>query len=177
MQVPEQYYGIIFALLQFAASVTARRSEKMHKALRNKTLTYLTIPVTVSCILVGFVGKDALSRSSLILIFLLYLIQYAAKGPYRGLMERYLQNFTNRKIRPKITALKNLSANLITAMITILCALLLEVTTTANTFIIIGCITTLIAVLLLDYMRDKVGLKPEKYNKEEMKYSLYKPNK
>ena len=92
-------------------------------------------------------------------------------------MERYLQNFTNRKIRPKITALKNLSANLITAMITILCALLLEVTTTANTFIIIGCITTLIAVLLLDYMRDKVGLKPEKYNKEEMKYSLYKPNK
>lgn len=177
MQVPEQYFGIIFALLQFAASVTARQSEKIHKALRNKTLTYLTIPVTVSCILVGFVGKDPLSRSSLILIFLLYLIQYAAKGPYRGLMERYLQNFTNRKIRPKITALKNLSANLITAIISLICAFLLEITTTANTFIIIGCITTLIAVLLLDYMRGKVGLKPEKYSKEEMKYSLYKPNK
>lgn len=177
MHVPEEYFGIIFALLQFAAAITARKSEKIHRTLRNKTLTYLTIPVTISCILIGFIGKDTLSRSSLILIFLLYLVQYAAKGPYRDLMDRYLNNFTNRKIRPKITALKNLSLNLVTALITLLCAGLLEITTTANTFIIIGCVTTISAVLLLDYMRGKVGLKPEKYSKEEMKYSLYKPNK
>lgn len=172
MAVPEQYFGIIFAILQFVAAFTSRLASRLHSNFRNKTLTYLIIPVTVSCMMIGFIGTDTLSKSSLILIFLLYLIQYACKGPYHGLMVRYMNNFTNRTIRPKITALKNLSANLFTAIISMICAMLLEITNTANTFIIIGCISTIGAVLLLDYMRDKVGLKPEKYGKEDIKYGM-----
>ena len=175
--VPSVYFGIIFAILQFSAAITARYSEQVHKIFRNKTIAVLTLPVTFSCILIGFIGKDPLSKSSLILIVLLFLIQYAAKGPYRALLARYLNNFTNRKIRPKLTALRNLSSNLLTAIISAICALLLEITTTANTFIIIGCLTTIAAVWLLDDMRGKVGLKPYQYSKEDLKYSLYRPDK
>lgn len=171
MQVPEQYFGIVFAILQMIAAVTSRKADKIQKELKNKTLTYLCLPVAVSCILIGFIGKEQFSNSALILIFLLYLVQYAIKGPYMSLMTRYLNNFTNRGIRPKITALKNLSANLLTACISLICAFMLSFTTTANTFIIVGCITTIAIVLILDYMRDKVGLKPEQYSKEDMKYS------
>ena len=177
MKVPEAYFGIIFAVLQFSAAITARYSEQVHKIFRNKTIAVLTLPTTISCILIGFIGKDTLSSSSLILVVLLFLIQYAAKGPYRALLARYLNNFTNRKIRPKLTALRNLSSNLVTAIVSFICALLLEITTTANTFIIIGCIATIAAVLLLDYMRDRVGLKPSLYSKEDLKYSLYRPDK
>ena len=177
MQVPEAYFGIIFAVLQFAAAITARYSEQIHKIFRNKTIAVLTIPTTFSCILIGFIGKDPLSKSSLILVVLLFLIQYAAKGPYRALLARYLNNFTNRKIRPKLTALRNLSSNLLTALVSLICALLLEITTTANTFIIIGCLTTIMAVLLVDYMKGRVGLKPSEYSKEDLKYSLYRPDK
>ena len=176
MNVPEEYFGIIFAILQLGAGITARYSETVHKIFRNKTIAILTLPTVVSCIFIGFIGKDTLSKSSLILIVLLFLIQYAAKGPFRALLARYLNNFTNRGIRPKLTALRNLSANLFTAIISLICALLLEITTTANTFIIIGCITTIFAVLLLDYMRGRVGLKPNKYSKEDLKYSLYRPD-
>lgn len=174
--VPEAYFGIIFAILQIGAAITSRYSEKIHKTFRNKTLTYLTLPVTFSCILVGFIGKDSLSKSSLILIVLLFLIQYAIKGPYRALMSRYINNFTNRKIRPKLTALSYLLSNLFTAGVSLTCSLLLSITTTANTFIIVGCITTIFAVLILDYMRGRVGLKPEQYSKEDLKYSLYRPD-
>ena len=176
MQVPEVYFGIIFAIMQFLAAITARYSEKIHKIFRNKTIAVLTIPTTVSCILIGFIGKDALSKSSLILVVLLFSIQYMTKGPYRALLARYLNNFTNRRIRPKLTALRNLSSNLFTAIISLICAFLLEITTTANTFIVIGCITTIFGVLLLDYMRARVGLKPSKYSKEDLKYSLYRPD-
>ena len=55
MQVPEIYFGIIFALLQFSAAITARNSERFHKALRNKVLGFLTFPVTISCIIIGFI--------------------------------------------------------------------------------------------------------------------------
>lgn len=171
IQVPEQYFGIVFGILQFIAALTSRQANKLHSTFRNRTLTYLTLPVAISCIAIGFIGKDPLSTSSFILIFLLYLIQYAIKGPYMGLMTRYMNNFTNRGIRPKITALKQLSANLFTAIISMLCAILLDITTTANTFIIVGCIATIFIVLLLDYMRDKVGLKPKEYSEEDLKYS------
>ena len=92
-----------------------------------------------------------------------------------GLMSRYLNNFTNKKIRTKISAFKNLTANLATAIFTFICSVLLSMTTTANTFIIVGCIATISIVLILDYMRDKVGLKPEYYTKEDVKYSIRKP--
>lgn len=175
LNVPEQYFGIIFAILQIVAGISTRQAEQMQNILKNKTLAYLGLPLAISCMLIGFIGKDPLSKSSLILIVLLYIIQYAIKGPSFVLTSRYLNNFTNKKIRPKITALKNLSYNLCTAIILSLCAALLEITSTANTFIIMGGIVTICVVLLLDYMKDKVGLKPEEYGKEDLKYSIKRP--
>ena len=177
MKVPEQYFGIVFALLQLSAAFMARKTDKIQKMFKNKTLTFIGLPVTLSCILIGFVGLDTLSKSSFILIFLLFLIQYALKGPFQALMARYLNNFTNRKIRPKITALKYLTSNLFTALVSMLCAIMLGFTSTANTFIVVGCISTIFIVLLLDYMRGRVGLKPEQYGKEDLRYSLYRPDK
>ena len=177
MMVPEQYFGIVFAVLQFIAAISSRMTNKVQSTFKNKTLAFLSLPLTISCIVIGFIGGDPLSKSSFILIFLLYLIQYAIKGPYQALMGRYLNNFTNRKIRPKIVALKNLMANLFTAIVTLLSSLLLQITTTANTFIIIGCISTILVVLMLDYMKKRVGLKPSQYPKEDMKYSLVKTTK
>ncbi len=175
MQVPEAWFGIIFAALQIGAGLLARYQDKIQKALKNKTLTILSVPVTVSCILIGFIGKDPLSKSSLILIVLLYFIQQSVRGPYMGLMSRYLNNFTNKKIRSKISAFKNLTANLSIALFTFICSVLLNITSTANTFIIVGCIFTAALVIMLDYMRDKVGIKPEYYTKEDVKYSIKKP--
>ena len=48
--------------------------------------------------------------------------------------------------------------------------MLLNYTDSANTIIIVGCMMTILIILLLDYMRGKVGLKPEQYKKEDLKY-------
>ena len=80
-------------------------------------------------------------------------------------------------MRPKISALRYLTANLATAILSLISSGLLAITTTANTFIIIGCVTTIGIILLLDYMRDKVGLKPEEYNDEDIRYSINRPEK
>ena len=61
-------------------------------------------------------------------------------------------------------------------MISLLGALLLHYTTASNTILIIGCMSTIAMILLLDYMRGKVGLKPDKYNKEDLKYSQLQKN-
>jgi len=48
--------------------------------------------------------------------------------------------------------------------------MILNIASASNTLIIIGCISTAAIVILLDYMRDKVGLEPEKYDKYDTKY-------
>ena len=175
MRVPEVWFGFIFAGLQIGAGILARYQDRIQKRFKNKTLIVLSLPVTFSCILIGFIGKDPLSLSSMILITFLYFVQQSIKGPYMGLISRYLNNFSNKKIRSKISAFKNLTANLATAFVTYICSVLLSVSTTANTFIVIGCLSTIGIVLTLDYMRDKVGIKPEYYTKEDVKYSIHKP--
>ena len=153
----------------------ARFQDKIQKRFKNKTLTILSLPVALSCVLVGVVGKDGFSTSSMILIIFLYFIQQSVRGPYMGLMSRYLNNFTNKTIRSKVSAFKNLTSNFATAVFTAMCSLLLSITTSSNTFIIVGCMSIIALVLTLDYMRDKVGLKPEYYTEEDVKYSIRKP--
>ena len=56
------------------------------------------------------------------------------------------------------------------AIITLLASACLRITTTSNTILVIGCILTIVFVLLLDKMRTKVGLKPEEYPKKEIEF-------
>ncbi len=175
MQVPDLYFGIIFAALQFAAAITSRKTDVIQKTLKNKTLGVLAVPVALSCIFIGIIGYDNTSFSSVIMIFLLFLVQYLIKGPYMASMSRYLNNFTNKQIRPKISALKNLMSNLFVSLISLICAGLLTFTSSANTFIIIGCVSTLIVIYLIEYMKDKVGLKPNQYTEADIKYAINRP--
>lgn len=173
IQLPEQYFGIVFAISQIAASMCSRAQNLIHKRFRNSTLAHLGIPLTISCILIGFLSMIGNGFTSTFIIILLFVIQGAIKGPYNVLIYRYLNNFTNVNIRTKLATLRNIIYNTFTIIISLFGALLLHFTTASNTILIIGCISTIIMILLLDYMRGKVGLKPDKYNKEDLKYSNF----
>ncbi len=177
LNVSTANFGVIFALLQLAAAITARRAINLQQYFRNRVLMMCGIPIVISCIFIGIIGTTVDQSISVIVIFILFLVQFAIKGPYMASMSRYVSNFTNSKIRPKITAFKNLLSNLSVAIVSFICSAFLAITTSANTFIIIGCISTVLVILLLDYMRDKVGLKPEQYKDVDLKYATNKPKK
>lgn len=105
-----------------------------------------------------------------VIIVLLFVSQGAIKGAYNVLIYRYLNNFTNRKIRTKLATIRNMFYNISSILISLFGAMLLNYTDSANTIIIVGCMMTILIILLLDYMRGKVGLKPEQYKKEDLKY-------
>lgn len=171
IQLPEQYFGIIFAISQIAAAIYSRAQNLIHKRYRNKTLSFLGIPLTISCIIIGFLTMNKTSFFKTFIIITLFVLQGAIKGTYNVLIYRYLNNFTNKNIRTKLATIRNMVYNVFSIAISLLGALLLSYADAANTILIIGCITTIIIILLLDYMRGKVGLKPEKYNKQDLKYS------
>ena len=106
---------------------------------------------------------------NVIVVLIVFLIQYIVRGPFYPLIKRYLNNFTTVSLRTKISSSFNLLENILRFLITFIASNLLRVTTTANVFTILGCILTIMVVLMLDNMRKKVGLKPEQYTEKDTK--------
>lgn len=171
IKIEEQYFGIILAISQMTAAIFSRAQNIIHKRFRNRTLAFLGIPFAFSCIIIGFLAMLKTPFVATFIIIFLFVLQGAIKGAYNVLIYRYLNNFTNRHIRIKLATIRNMIYNACTTIITILGAALLSVTNAANTIFIIGCLSSVTIIILLDYMRGKVGLKPQNYKKEDLKYS------
>lgn len=169
IEIPSQYFGIIFAIMGLISGISAKNEGRIHKKFRNKTLASLAIPLVFSCIVLGIVCSMNISFTvNVVIVLVVFLAQYIAKGPFYPLIKRYLNNFTTASLRTKISSSYNLLENIFRFLITFLASNLLRVTTTATTFTILGCILGIVIVLMLDNMRKKVGLKPEQYSKKDI---------
>ena len=167
--MPEQYFGIIFAMLSIITGLYARGQGIIHKHHRNKTLTFLAIPMAISCLLMGIIILCGFSQLvTTLIILLLIVIATCTKGPYYVLIKRYLNNFTNSEKRIRIATVNNLLENAISSSLLFASSFILEYINITYTTIIIGSIFTIVLILLLDFMRDKVGLQPEEYTKNEI---------
>ena len=167
--IPSQYIGVIFAIMGLISGISAKNASKFHKKFRNKTLATLSIPLVFSCIILGLIcSTNTYFTINVTVVLMVFLVQYIVKGPFYPLVKRYMNNFTNTSLRIKISSSFNMLENILRFLITFMASVLLRITTTANTFTILGCILSIIVVLILDNMRKKVGLKPEQYSKREM---------
>ena len=172
-----QYFGIIYAILQIISGTTARYQNKVHNKFKNQTLAVLGIPLTISCILIGVLGNLKTDNFIFFVIMVLFIIQNVLKGPYRTLIVRYMNNFTNKSIRTKLATIESLAYYAITVIFSLTSSYLLERTSTANTFVVIGVISTFLIGILLYFMKGSVGLKPEEYPDEDLKYSHFNKEK
>lgn len=169
LQLPEQYYGIIFAVLGIISGITSQNSQWFHRRFRNTTLKVFGLSVSISMIFVGLCVIGGLNWGLCIEIILLcFLLQYIIKGPYYNLIKRYLNSFSTPTMRVKIYSASDLCYSIFRAGISFIASFLLGFASTSYVFVILGCSFTLFYIFLLDYMKDKVGLKPEQYSKQEI---------
>ena len=168
-----QYFGIIYAVLQIISGTTARYQNKINNKFKNETLAVLGIPLTISCILIGFLGNLNSDNFIFSVIMILFIIQNVLKGPYRTLIVRYMNNFTKKSIRTHLATIESLVYYGITVVFSLSNSWLLQKTTTANTFVVLGIVTTFLLGTLLYFMKGRVGLQPEQYPDEDLKYSHF----
>lgn len=171
LNLEAQYFGIVYAVLQIVTGTAARLQEKIHNKFKNETLAVLAIPLTIACICIGLLGKLPATDLTFSIIIILFIIQGMIKGPYRTLIVRYMTNFTNRNIRPKLATIQSFVYYGFSVVFSLLCSWLLETTSTADTFVIVGVISTFLIGALLYCMKGRVGLKPDEYPKEDLQYS------
>ena len=85
-------------------------------------------------------------------------------------MDKYLNSFSTREISTKIYSAKSVVTSIFSTIILQIASLVMDNFTTAKSFIIIGFSFFGAFILVLQYMKTRVGLKPEEYKKSDIEY-------
>ena len=128
VNMPEQYFGIIFAAMGIVAGISAKYQYKIHEKFRNKTLTFLGFPTALSFLILGFILMFNIdTKISIPIIIVLFILQYIMRGPYYVLIKRYLNNFTDSQKRVKIATVNNLLENFIASILMFASSFVLDI--------------------------------------------------
>ena len=169
--MPAKYLCIIFAILGMISGILAKKQEAFHEKFRNKSLCALLAIIGGTILIAGLCGTIAKQYSVFILfIVVTYMIRYSCQGIYYPLTERYLRNFSNEKIDTKIFTAKNFLKSILSAVIGIIGSFLLDRMNISYCMLIIGVSTIILTILMSQYMKTRVGLKPQEYSKEELRF-------
>lgn len=129
--VKEEYFGIIFAGLTCISAISSKYQNIFHKTFKNRVLTYFSLIFSGSFIIIGLTSIISQNYTfTLIVILLLYAIQYIIKGPYYTLIKRYLNSFSSSTMSTKIYSVNAIVESLCSGIMCYLASLLLEVTST-----------------------------------------------
>lgn len=161
--------GVVGAIHGIASAIGSKKQKEFHNRFRNKSLTYIAISFAISIILSGtIVILKAPFILEIIIVALSFVVIKVDNSMTLILIDRYLANFSNKKILPKIYSANAIVKNISRMVIGILGSILMTIIGSANAMVIVGIISLLIIVVLLKYMSTRVGLKPEEYKKEDI---------
>ena len=168
--------GYAGALNSLINAIASKKENKFNSILKNKSLTVLSLTLSISALVAGICGISGIRENlvGIIIILSTYMIFGFINGMYYTIIDRYLMNFANKEIDTQINSVYNLFRNATRMIFGYLASFILGVTTSANALIIVGIIFTIIYISISQYMKTRLGLKPDEYSKEERKYDELK---
>lgn len=169
--------GCAGAMNSLISAIASKRENKFNNIFKNKSLTVLSLGLSISAIIAGICGVLKLKENIIGILIILssYIVILGfVYGMYYTIIDRYLMNFANKEIDTKIMAVYNLIRNAFRVVFGFLASFILGIASSANALIIVGTIFTIIFIGINKYMKKRLGLKPEEYSKDERKYDEFK---
>ena len=168
--------GYAGAMESLISAIASKWENKFNSIFRNKSLTVLSVSLSISAIIAGSCGvlKIKAKIIGILIILSSYMILGFVCGMYYTIIDRYLMNFANKEIDTKIMAIYNFIKNAFRVLFGLLASFILGITPSANALIIVGMIFSIIFLIMNKYMKARLGLNPENYSKEERKYDELK---
>jgi len=170
MMVTEEQFSMIYAVLSLIAAISVTYSKKIQRKLKNKTLTFLSISYVFSIIFVGTIALSMSNNIALPFILIFYAIIRICDSQWFVTEYTYLRNFTTPESRSKISFTFELITCLGASIISFIGAMVLEYLSVRYAIILSGLLFLAIMVVILDYMRTRIGLKPTQYTKEDLEF-------
>lgn len=171
INVPAKYIGIILAALDMIQGMSATKANKFNEKHKNHSLTYIGIRMTVGIAIAGGVVVIGLSKiPQLAIIIFTYVLRMSDKGVFQIIRKRYMGNFMTPEMLTKIYAVYSLIASLFRMITGAIGSYLLTFMTIEYAMIVVGILFTIAILLFSQYMKTRIGLKPEEYTKKDIAY-------
>lgn len=166
--------GAIYAIMQIVAGLSSKNHDKFHEMCRNKSLAVIAISYTLACLISGIVATVKNPNFVVISIILIaYIIRYTGTGLYYVLIKKYMTNFTNVEVANKVYSANELVTGMGNSIICILGAIIVSHNSIMKSMIIFGIVFLTIMLVVICYMRERVGLRPNDYRKKDINYKEY----
>ena len=176
MMVTEEQFAMIYAVLSLIAAISVTYSKKIQKQLKNKTLTFLSLSYILSIVLVGTIALSIENSIALPFVLIFYAVTRICDSQWFITEYTYLRNFTTPESRNKISFTFELITCLGASIISFIGALVLEYLSVRYSIILLGLLFLAIIIVVLDYMKTRIGLKPSQYKKEDLEFTESKEN-
>lgn len=171
LQIPSYYIGFILAGFQMLVGIFSTKSIAFNNKYKNHSLTYIGLLMTLGSVILG-IGTmlNIPFEIQLMIVTIVFIVRAYAKGVYQVLKKRYMNNFSNNKILPKIYSINGIMTNMGKMIIGIIASSILSRTSIFNAVFILGIICTGFVMVLSIYSKSRLGLKPEEYDLKDIEY-------
>lgn len=164
-----QIIGAMAAIFGIISGMASKKQIEFHNLFRNHSLAIITVSASIAMIVSGgIVLIKAPFWICIVTILLFGIVAKADNAMNNILTNRYLGNFASQDMVSKIYASNSIARNLMRMIIGMAGSWLIAITTSANAMFYAGIVFLGISLVLILYMRPRVGLKPEEYAKEEI---------
>lgn len=172
LQVTEEQFSMIYAVLSLIAAISVTYSKKIQRYFKNKTLTVMSLSYVVSIILIGIISLKLTNNIALPLILIFYIVVRVCDSQWYVTEYTYLKNFTTPESRNKISFTFELITGIVASVMSLLGAAILDSLNIRVAILLLGLLFLAIMVVILDYMKTRIGLKPKQYSKEDIKFKV-----
>ncbi len=172
LQMPSYYIGFMLAGFQMLVGIFSTKAIKFNRKYKNHSLTYIGLILTLGSMVLGVVTILKIPfEIQLMIVTMIFISRAYAKGMYQVLKKRYMNNFSNSEILPKIYSVNGIMTSVGKMFIGVLASSILKRTDIFHALLILGAICTCAIIVLGIYSKSRLGLKPEEYNEKDIKYN------
>ncbi len=170
---PSQIIGIMTAIFGIVSGIASKKQVEFHNLFRNRTLLVIVMSCAISVSISGIAVLLGLPLQICIAIILVDgIISKSDNAMSNILVNRYLGNFVKPNMVSKIYATDSIVKNLFRMIIGMTGSWLIGVVPSANAMFYVGGVFLAISIILMLYMKPRVGLKPEEYKPEEIEMKV-----
>lgn len=169
INVPAKYIGIILAALEIIQGMASTKAHKFNEKYKNKSLTYISLRMTIGIAIAGGVVVIGISRiPQLAIIIFTYILRMHDRGIFQIIKKGYMGNFMTPDILTKIYSASSVICSMFRMGISFIGSALLNIVTIEYAMVIMGITLSIVTLMFAKYMKTRIGLKPEEYTKEDV---------
>lgn len=168
--VAEEQFSMIYAVLSLIAAISVTYSRKIQRYFKNKTLTFLSLSYILFMVFIGIIAISITNSIALPLVLIFYTVLKVCDSQWYVTQYTYLKNFTNEKTRNKISFTYELIVGIVASIMSLIGAAILENFHVKYAIILVGLMFLAVMIVILDYMKTRIGLKPKQYTKKDLQF-------